>query len=637
MHKYTNNSAILGLISLFFACMSAFSAQDSAKVDSSSYSVLPLVSHGEIHSYNANININKKDKLWQNYYNLSDLIKHKFPLLNMDLGQHGEHIHLPFFGALRNQNSVSYNGTELSFPYFQPFNYNLFSPDNYQTLQVFTGSDAVIFGNNSSGMMLNIQETIYNTRKPYTKLAYQQSNGDYISGDVTFAQNLSETMNFSAGVRSQSAKNSYRNNYFDYWNLRFSLRWNPDSLTSISLSNNYFQNKQERNGGVSPILSEDVFDFISNIPVLSEYQQEENINLLSLSATRQTDSDKLYANILFSNNNVYQSRDTSNSSYEANRFNYWFISANTGYSKTYSTLRYDIGGDARLSQVKHNKYIENKNLASLFAFAKLSYFFTDNAFLSAGSRLALIDGNMYSNFGASLNLTSLLNSKLDLSYSETLLNHFIALPEKKESNILAYYSLSKEFDNLEIYANAFYRDSRNINLYSVDNEKDVLSAKPLVIGILSTYGLSFKMDFKVSQRINLQLWNISQMAQSEGETMDFLPKAYGGVDISYRQEIGRSELLAGLSASFKLATDKSLAFLPLTQLNGNYINNFIISNASNPMSYDGVNAYIILRLGSAAFVRLTLNNLLDSKYYYISHYPIPTRSINLSVFWEFFD
>lgn len=637
MHKYTNNSAILGLISLFFACMSAFSAQDSAKVDSSSYSVLPLVSHGEIHSYNANININKKDKLWQNYYNLSDLIKHKFPLLNMDLGQHGEHIHLPFFGALRNQNSVSYNGTELSFPYFQPFNYNLFSPDNYQTLQIFTGSDAVIFGNNSSGMLLNIQETIYNTRKPYTKLAYQQSNGDYISGDVTFAQNLSETMNFSAGVRSQSAKNSYRNNYFDYWNLRFSLRWNPDSLTSISLSNNYFQNKQERNGGVSPILSEDVFDFISNIPVLSEYQQEENINLLSLSATRQTDSDKLYANILFSNNNVYQSRDTSNSSYEANRFNYWFISANAGYSKTYSTLRYDIGGDARLSQVKHNKYIENKNLASLFAFAKLSYFFTDNAFLSAGSRLALIDGTMYSNFGASLNLTSLLNSKLDLSYSETLLNHFIALPEKKESNILAYYSLSKEFDNLEIYANAFYRDSRNIQLLSVNEENNVLSAKPLVIGILSTYGLSFKMDFKVSQRINLQLWNVSQMANNNGEDMDFLPKAYSGIDLSYRQEIGRSELLAGLSASFKLATDKSLAFLPLTQLNGNYINNFIISNASNPMSYDGVNAYIILRLGKAAFVRLSLNNLLNSKYYYISYYPIPARSLNLSVFWEFFD
>lgn len=636
MHKYTNNSLILGIVSFYFACISGL-AQDSLKIDSSAYSVLPLATHGAIHSCNPSNTIKKADKLWQNYYNLSDLIKHKFPLLNMDLGQHGEHIHLPFFGALRKQNSVSYNGTELSFPYFQPFNYNLFSPDNYQTLQIFTGSDAVIFGNNSSGMMLNIQETIYNTRKPYTKLAYQQSNGDYISGDVTFAQNLSETMNFSAGVRSQSAKNSYRNNYFDYWNLRFSLRWNPDSLTSISLSNNYFQNKQERNGGVSPILSEDVFDFISNIPVLSEYQQEENINLLSLSATRQTDSDKLYANILFSNNNVYQSRDTSNPSYEANRFNYWFISANTGYSKTYGALRYDIGGDARLSQVKHNKYIENKNLASLFAFAKLSYFFTDNAFLSAGSRLALIDGTMYSNFGASLNLTSLLNSKLDLSYSETLLNHFIALPEKKESNILAYYSLSKEFDNLEIYANAFYRDSRNINLYSVDNEKDVLSAKPLVIGALSTYGLSLKIDFKLSDRFNIKLWNVSQMANNNGEDMDFLPKAYSGIDLSYRQEIGRSELMAGLSASFKLATDKSLAFLPLTQLNGNYINNFIISNASNPMSYDGVNAYIILRLGKAAFVRLSLNNLLNSKYYYISYYPIPARSLNLSVFWEFFD
>lgn len=610
--------------------------QDTVKADSSAYSVQPLLTHGRVTINNFRDDlINKKDILWQNYFNLSDILKNRLPVYPLASGQYGEVEHLSVFGSNLNDNSISFNGIGLSVPYIKNYNINNFSPDFFQNIEVFTGSDAVIFGSNSSGFLLNMQQIIYNTRKPYTKILYNQAGGNYLSLDAVYSQNLSENINLFMGIRSQSAKNQSDNNNFDFWNVRAGLRWNPDTNTSISVIDNFTNHKLGRNGGINRNLSDNIFDNVTALPKYTSLSEREYLHNLNITASRLIGGNhQISANLFFSHSLNENSLDTaiikSPGKSLTYKYTYWQAGATAGVSSKNEYLSYDFGGEIKYFDNYASLFYPEKILMTTAGYGRIVLSLFDNMYLSGGGRFTYYDKKLYNNLGASLFIKNFLNSRIDLSYSENLPRHELFGKSDKESNLLAFYTLNQKIGNLSIYGGAFYRIRNGVQdfvaVQDPNYEKLLISNDKHKI-----YGAVLDLNYEIFKDFNCKVWGLSQFIAVNDVDKKYLPSLYSGLDINYRRVVGRSEFLVGVSSSFKLSHN-SYAYSPVPVING-----FYMQDEVNNFSYDGLSAYFITRLGNAAYVKVSGENLLNSDYYYISYYTMPKRNIRISVFWEFFD
>ena len=132
---------------------------------------------------------------------------------------------------------------------FGTFNMDMFSTEFMESVEILVGSDAVIFSNNSSGALINLQEIRYNASTPYTKLWINQAGTSMISSDGVFSQNILPNFNFTVGIRAISSDGDFTNQWVDSWNLRGILRWNLSPKTNISLTENFYNHAAGTNGG----------------------------------------------------------------------------------------------------------------------------------------------------------------------------------------------------------------------------------------------------------------------------------------------------------------------------------------------------------------------------------------------------
>jgi len=384
-----NSSIVLALFILISNSMSIFSAQDSVKVDSN-YSTTPLKSHGLTNlgvTNSAGRKISKKVLPNINYTGLSDIIEQMMPIYPLNSGLNGSCNSFSAFGALPNQIQANFNGRSISNRFSQSFNMANFSPEFLETIEVLQGTDAVITESNSSGLLLNFQEIIYNTKSPYTKLWYSQSGGEFLSADGIFAQNLSKDINVFIGFRNQSADNLFRNSEYENWNVRGGVRWNLDSLTSISIVDNFTNNYMQTNGGINPKLSEDLYDDITAIPYYSNSKQQEFRHDLTATYSKfmATDSSQaIFGNLYFSNSR-FENRLDTNMSYSdllTNRsevFEDSYFGAKGNYfSFLTDAVNYKVGGEAMYYRTQASIDRAQNDGMKLSAFARIELIMNDN-------------------------------------------------------------------------------------------------------------------------------------------------------------------------------------------------------------------------------------------------------------------
>lgn len=610
---------------------------DSSKIDSSSYSIIPIKSHGliSLNDFNRKL-INKRNISWEQYTNISDIIENRFPVYNLNLGQFGEIGYLSLFSADNNENSILFNGHNLSNNYLpNSFNINNYSTEFFENIECYIGSDAVIFGNNSSSILLNMQEIIYNTREPYTKIFYSQAANEYISGDFIFSKNISTKLNLFLGVKSQTAENQLINNEFEYWNVRSGLRWNLDSISSISFVYNFINHNIERNGGNNFSFSNNMFDNITSIPKFTQLSKNEFLHNVNITGTKEiSNNKKIFSNILFSlslNKEDYDSTIAGSINRYSlnNNYNHWHSGALIGVSSINNILSYDAGAEIKYSNYGDSFIFNKINILTSSAYARGVLSIDDNISFSFGSRFTYYNKKLYKNLGTSINFHKLLNSRIDFSYSEHL-PAYNYKPDFKKSNILAFYSLDKKLKKMSISANIFYR--------IINNSMDFTSVRDSISEIFQIsynnkhlYGASVSILYEIIDNLFINIWNIYQVSQKNDMKIDYFPKFYSGFDINYSREVGRSKFKIGINGSFR-SKHNSLGFSPLPN-----IDDFNITEIENKNFYDGVNIYLILRLGQAAYVKLSGENLLNSQYYIINLYPMPSRSLKISLLWEFFD
>ena len=164
-------------------------SDDKVEVIDTIPSSIPLTGHGSlsISSDIEKIKLNKRDLAFINYVSMPEIIYDQLPVYPLSLGGHGLFNHFSVFGGMPSGINFKYNGRDLSYLETGLFNPVQIPVEFLENIAFLTGSDAVIFGNNSSGALINIQEIRYNTAVPYTRMWLSQSAEDLFSVDGIFS------------------------------------------------------------------------------------------------------------------------------------------------------------------------------------------------------------------------------------------------------------------------------------------------------------------------------------------------------------------------------------------------------------------------------------------------------------------
>lgn len=624
--KYNNfNVGIILYLGVFFAFSQFLYSQNK---DSIVYTK-PNEYHGLLLKDTINT-IGKRDIQRINYSSIYDILNTRNELFGMSLGINGHHNNFLSYGSLNPNISLGFNGRQLSNNYNGYYNPENFSPEFFERIEFLNGSDATILSSIPANTLLNFQEIIYNTKTPFTRLWYAQEGGSFISADGIFSQNFSEGWNFTFGFKKMDDRLAFDNMSTDYWNLRFILRYNIDSTSSLSLSDNFINNKTITSGGSNPNNSLDIYNAINSTPFYSRIELRKYRHDLNLTYSNKMNFFNLTNTVYFTNDENIRSLpqfsesdtlgNTNNTELQyGNRVNLDFVfndiefktgsninyfeSNGTNFFKTYKGLMWNLFSRAKL------KFTKGSSLSGGVNYGNDGF----RDFLGFGERFELIFGtNLFYMDHSLITKNGLINS--DVTNETT--NLFISgLHIADIFKVEAYYRIVKSaiFNRLNT---DFTTEQYNLGNYqaiggSVSYKSEIYT---------SLIDKTDEVTFNAQTRINL--------INGNDEISEYYPLFTINVGLNYKLMVNQSELNLGFRAGV-LDSKSAPRYIPIS-------NSFILNDNNVGIQTTGLNLYSIMKLGNA-FVKIEWENLLDANYYNVAFYPERGQIVKLSVAWSFFD
>ena len=610
----------------------------------------PLKTHGSIfilHEKNKQ-KISKQDIQYINYASFPDIIKKKYHQYPLFLGSYGQFNSFSFFGANPRNIALGFNSRPIEDIAFSSINLSQVAPEFMESTELLTGTDAVIFSDNGSGAYINIQEIIHNTKYPYTKLWLSEANFDFISADGIFSQNFAKNWNFTFGFRSVSSAGRYDNSWVDGWNVRTMLRWNPSDRTSFSFVE-YFTNQGFATTGGIQATNGDYCDDLVAFPIYEEVDERVFRHDMTLSMSSILDKDSLhalYSSLYFSHSEWDRRRsidmlfnENDSSLYYSNRSYYLGTSARYENNLLEFT-KLTVGGDLRYVSLGSNDYIESLNGLSIAGFGRLKLIFSDDLSLTTGVRLKLRDKKYSASLGGkiSFDLSDELVLSADASYSERFPSPSEGLSLDNEKNLLGLFSFSWESEKSHLNFTAFARQVLSpimaIPVYSdqglLINATGYNGDNRFITGGIIDAGTPIAGSLLINDdRIVLHGWVNLQLSMGEDNTSKRFPTFFGGLEIYYELTIGRSQARLGASLEL-LSAFKGEYFFPINRM-------YIPYQTERGFSTNGTELFAKARLGSNAYVKVSLENPLSQCYYYVPVYPMYEMNFKISVSWSFMD
>ncbi len=616
-------------------------------------SSLPLKQHGSTFIAGEGapaFTIEKEDLLYIQYMGLTDIIKEKAPAFPLTLGSFSQFAGLSFFGGSPAGVDVSFNNRSLNDVNYGSFNLEQFSPEFLEKIEILTGTDAVVLHDNCTGAAVNIQEIMYNTSKPYTRLFFTEASdaGNHFTGDGVFSQNFMRNINFTFGFRGISGNGRDENSFADSWHIRGLLRWNPSDRMSLSLTENYFNHNLGLSGG-----NEETDKYGKDVnrevlyPGLVEKLFRHN---LALSFSYIADKDSINSFFLTS------SLDNSEWHHSSKSENFDRDTV-AGYQlKKYTTEKYGLTGyynfDLRFINIKAggnfdyinspgSDYTESYDgqSTSLFAHARLNLY--DYVKLSFGSRIRQTKNKQSAlSIGVKSEFTLADNFALNLDLSES--DRLPTLAEgaslNKETHWLALAEMIYRLDRLRLRLGAFYRQIDNpvITTAVSDTAGFIYTTASANHDSRNVLGASLLAEIAPFAQIDYTKWAFTPVnlsfnlqynhSETDGKQDRHLPELYGSVKLYSTFIVSRSLAHVGFSFDFMVKYQPD-NFFQLTRL-------YYPSDNTEDM-HSGLTFFATAKLGDA-YLRLSFNNIMP-KMFYVSYYPIYNTYFRLQVAWAFFD
>lgn len=601
----------------------------------------PIKTHNSISLSNLiyKQNISKKDLLLLPYFTLSDIFKERNLGFPRSAGFPGLNNSVVMLAGLPNGIDLRYNNISQAIPLTNESLWSIFPMENIENIEIITGSQAFILGNNSNGTLINLQEIQHHTYKPYTKLWYNQSIDETIATDGMFSQNFAKNFNLLLGFRSIFSPGTYDNQWVENWNLRAKVRWNIDSLTNITLSENFTNYGISENGGINRMFSPDVFDPLNAFPTLRYadtrlFQHNINLSLSTFLDELKTNSFSSSISLIFNDYSFQDREGIINNPLDSN-YQYVFyntiISNNTSYEIDTEYLDLKAGGDIIYNYTGNNNTILVDNYLDFGVYGFASLNLSEYLKISGGGRLFKKYQNEGYAFGGKIE--SKINNNFtyyfDASLGTRLPSIFESKQAVKEIHNLYIFGTNWQISNTKIAAMVYYRyvDNPIRFKFSYDTTKNRFNTEFYNSSNKNYPGIEFSAQtnlwvFGLDTKFNLNFENINSSS-----IQDF-PLFWANIRLYYTILSGESYIKIGLSGDL-ISSFRGLGYYPL------YAGYYEYDKQSSFMG-NGIDAFAQAKLGTA-HIKVRFNNILNQGYYYTPINPEPGRHFQFSFSWAFLD
>lgn len=582
--------------------------------------------------------ISKKDIVFKSYYTFYEIFKSEHLGFPLSLGFPGMNNSISLAGSFIGGTNIRFGGNNLNDFETGSANLSLIPVEEFESAEIYLGSTAVIFGNNCTGSLINIQEVNHNSYVPYTKLWYSQGTSEMIAADGTFSQNFAKNISLDLGFRSMNSPGRFVNQWLNTWNLRAKIRWNPTDLTNISFSENYTNYGIGENGGINKSVSTNIYDDIEGIPVFNLFNSRLFRHNLNLNISSFLDSTRHFG--ISSNTSFISSQKEFNDGNfifykpadSVNFFKYsnYSISNKSQIETNLGLLGLVAGEEISINKINSSYLLEDKTYKNLSLFGLLKMNLFETVFLTGGGRYFNQFGRNGLSIGAKVEIKIDSSNYLfgDVSKSDRVPSLFEGLNLESEHHYLILAGLNTKIGifNLELLGFVRQVDLPIELSYSYDSTSQSYSKNSSNGSNMRLFGLEGKIDFALFQNAFINSFVKTYFSQLNSENKNILPKLYTGIRSYYRIKSGISELHLGLEYEL-LYHGGGMSYFP------GLSENYYIDDTEKIMG-NGLNAFVEGKLGEA-YLKASLVNILGQGYYFTPYFPELGFHFNFTFSWAF--
>ncbi len=583
-------------------------------------------------------NINKNELLALSYFTLSNILRENNIGFPRSSGFPGLNNSAIILAGLPNGIDLRYNNIPQEFVLNSLAPWSIFPMENIENIEIITGSQAFILGNNSNGTLINLQEIQHHTYKPYTKLWYNQSIDETIATDGIFSQNFAKNFNVLFGFRSIFSPGTYDNQWIESWNIRTKIRWNIDSLTNLSLSENFTNYGISESGGIDK-LSAEIFNPLNAYPILRFGNSRLFQHNVNLSFSKFLDNSKINSfasstSIIFNDFEFQDREGIINNPIDSNYkfvFDYTAISNNSSYEFDTEYIDLKVGGDFTFYFFDKINNLNNQNFTDFGVYGFGAINLSDLLKISGGTRIFKKYENEGYAFGG--RITSKISKYLSYYFDASIATRLPSILESrqavKEIHNLYIFGIDWNSEEFKINSQAYYRYIANpIRFkYSFDTtthkyNTEFYNLVDKYYPGLELYAQTSRWGIGVETKINLSFENLYS-----SNHLDY-PLLYGNIRLYYTIISGESSIKIGLSGDL-ISSYGGLGYFPL-------YSGYYESEYKSGIMGNGLDAFAYAKLGNA-HLKIRFSNLLNQNFYFTPIFPEPGRHFQFSFSWAFLD
>jgi outer membrane cobalamin receptor len=597
--------------------------------------------------------IDRSELPWIAHRFLGDILG-SFPGVYLaDQQSEGQYSRLSVRGSDWRSIAVMRDGRLLNDPASGIYNLYGFSTEYADRIELVPGPRAFVYGLNSTGATVNLVTRNYNSNRPLSNLAYSESGYNYSRTDGLFSQNISHTVNITAGFQAQSTDGRFPNALHEQWNSRVKLRYNPFSELQVILSHYFTGTNTGLNGGVNILASGGVraFDPLQAVMVNTDaYEKVTRHDLdLSLIGTFLADTASTSTLTLYYSHQLREYRD------EENRFFPNGVSIHSDHTSSWAGVslkqtlmsgmqRFQAGASGELRQVEGSPNIGRRRNTTGSIWGIEELLLGEETRVAGFGRLERYLHGTYGGVGADARvaLLSWLSASGGLSHSRRLPTYqelywtgdsVTRKPDiHAERHLVAEAGIDLRCDStLSLHAAWFHRTIEDpIVIVPTDGSGIFPSLEFANAGRIRTEGIeaAFRLRFWVLTVDGTGTY-VTRKDQ-DGTRLGTAPRVSGQGGLYYWNTVldGHLTIKAGVRGRYQSGSAGEV-FNPEV---GAYVPNTIYE----PGQGSAVDFLLFARIGDA-HIHFLWTNLTSARYFITPFYPVRDREIRFGLTWQFLD
>lgn len=585
----------------------------------------------------------------------------------LDLGLPSNFYDFNLFQSDNRSTSFLINDLELNDPLTNLTDLRDLRFDEYEAIEIIFPTRAFLNSRFNSPASIRFKEWERYSPIPYSRVKYVEAPYDNLFFDGLFNVNLTKKINFEFGITKHNALGRFLNSEKDLWAGKLKSTFYLNNELNFNLSYRYSKSLVRFNEGINlnnPLLAPDepieniIYDNQRALVINDDAYHKWTIHRINFQTLfKPVDFSISELNFYF-NQSLREFRDNEHKADSLRIFqNHWSkvlgieLKENLSLSFNQFELQVKYERISIESPFYYKKLIDNQ--LSGFAFYRLNLFeMFKPSFYAKLTRLNEANKNLFS-YGTDLDFK--ISERINLifgyssftsilSYDEKYFNSFDLKDFEIKNNLLSA-RINYSSSSLKLNLEGFYRDaiasSNPTSYYSIEQNINLLnyypSSEKLYGGKFdlqySFWKLNSSLSFLYNDRIqNFDASNFHRITQPRFQTR---------YEIYYRDLLFKSslDLIAGFrvnifsSFSAKSFSPSKLVFVDVRTYNDTLFN---FASIKIPSSFK-VDLFASGRIKDAAVVYLSIENLLDRKFYLTPYYPTNDIQFRFGLTWEFYD